>query len=533
MRRIALTVWHASLILLVIWSLFTALVVAAEQFVTGWRAPGLIALGMIVALEAIITQRLVARERQRLEEQAGVRAIEFVVIVLLVRMWSLAAQGGPLIATLGPWLRDPLRFFSGRFAEYLLWTLGAWVIATLLTADVIAWDGDGQPGPLPDTSIEREQIQQEWGQSVARYDRRYVVITLITLFACAFALYDHGPASAPGATRVLLSVAAIAGLVAGLLLHSAGRLSELRRNWSADNIDVDAGISRRWGRSGLLLLLGLLLLAPLLSWIVTVAPPPPLVPIANALLFVMTMVVSLVILLVGLILSPLILLLSLFTGGSRTFIPQVPRLEAPQIAEPRGDRPLLPALIFWGCVLLLIGITLVRYLQSRSDLRDAMRRWRVVRWLSDLLGEWWSDARGWAGLAAAQIRRLARRRSRPPRVARPAGAQAQLRALYRRMRQAGSRRGIPVRPSQTPYEYGRELGQSLPVARDAVEGLTEAYVLAEYGPRPAGPAEIRQARRYWRRLQRWLLGRRGIRRQKAEGSKRGTGVRDWGSGGSG
>ena len=509
MRRITLDLRQGLLILLIVWGLFTTLVAAAERLLSTWHAPGLIALAVVAALEAIITQRLVVRERRRLEEQAGVRLLELVIIVLLVRLWSLLAQGESLPVMIGPWLREPLRFFGGRFAEYFLWALAAWGLATLLAADVLAWGGETGAVDLPQDSIEREQMQQEWGQTVARYDRRFVMIVFVTLAAAGFALNARGPGDqAPIAIdSIRPAVAAMTVVVAGMLLHSTGQLGQLRRNWSADNIDVAPDIDRRWNRSGLLIMLGLVLLAPVLGRVVLIAPPPPLVPIVNALLVVMTLAASLMVLLLSLLMAPLVWLLSSLSGGGQPASFQPPRFQPPQIAEPRGDRPLWPALIFWGCVLLLIGIALVRYFRGRSDLRDALLRWRLIRWLFEHGAAVWSDARGWAGLAATTVRRLSRRRARVKRPSRPRGAKAQLRALYRRMREAGTRRGVAAGLAQTPYEFGAELGRALPAAREDVRGLTDAYVVAEYGPMPVGPSDVNRARRHWRRLQRWLRRR--------------------------
>jgi hypothetical protein len=254
------------------------------------------------------------------------------------------------------------------------------------------------------------------------------------------------------------------------------------------------------------LIIALLLTAPLVSWIVLVAPPPPLIPIVNFILGVLTMIVSIVFLI---LLSPLILLLSLLRGGGATMPPIAP-IQPPQIPDSSaGERPLWPALIFWGCVLILIGIAIYRYLLARSDLRDALRQWRLTRWLlfvASLFRGWASDARAWVELAGSSLRRMVRRRRRRARRAQPRGARAQLRALFRRMQAAGTRRGIRPGTAQTPYEYRDELSREVPIGTEDIQGLTEAYVAAEYGPRPPGSHEVTEARRHWRRLRRWLTG---------------------------
>ena len=448
-RQVRLTPWHGLLILLMLWGFFTAVFAAAERVLVNWREPSLIYLLLLVSVEAILTQRLVARERRRPEEQAGIRGLELVVIILLSRAWSLGAEDTALIEVVEPWLRSPLTFFGGSFGKYFFAALAAWGLATMLAADVINWTTDWVIPPHSDSTIERDQ---------------------------------------------------------------------LRRNWDADNIVVDANVHRRWGRPAALLVLGLVLAAPLVSWLVLLTPLLPVVPLVNLLLGFLTIVVSLAILV---LLSPLILLLSLLRGQSPQIPPQLFQPPRIPVSQEPIERPLLPALVFWGCVLLLVAIALVRYVQGRADLQDTLRRWRLTRWLLQLFGAaagLWEDARGWAELAGQRLREAARRRKRRVRRVASEGPHAHLRALFRRMQTAGARRGVPPRAAQTPLEYAAALGQSLPVARDDVEGLTEAYVIAEYGPRAPRSEDIRRARQHWRRLQRWLFGSARVRkRMKDEG----------------
>jgi hypothetical protein len=61
MRQIAFTLRQAVLLLFIVWGLFTVLIATWERLSTQWRAPGLIMMIVLVAVEATITQRLVTR----------------------------------------------------------------------------------------------------------------------------------------------------------------------------------------------------------------------------------------------------------------------------------------------------------------------------------------------------------------------------------------------------------------------------------------------------------------------------------------
>src|SRR3954449_403196 len=106
MRKIALTVQHSILILIIIWGLFVCTTAAVTRLSARWHAPGVTVLIVLIALDAIATQRIVTRDRQRLEEQLSVRGVELLIIVFLVRIFSLVAQQEPLLATMQPWLRE-------------------------------------------------------------------------------------------------------------------------------------------------------------------------------------------------------------------------------------------------------------------------------------------------------------------------------------------------------------------------------------------------------------------------------------------
>jgi hypothetical protein len=67
--------------------------------------------------------------------------------------------------------------------------------------------------------------------------------------------------------------------------------------------------------------------------------------------------------------------------------------------------------------------------------------------------------------------------------------------------------GIDRRAADTPYEYRARLGEQLPEATEAVDGLTDAYVAAAYAPRPVTPTQASTARRLLGRVRRALRAR--------------------------
>ncbi len=513
MRQLRLTLWHIGLVTLLVVSVMVALLAGLRVLAPQWRADWLLPLLALVAAEAVITQRLVARQRLALLEQGNVRAVEWLLIVVAVRLTSLAAEEQPLLATITPWLRDPLAFFGGRFAGYLLPTIVAWLLATGLAQLVIGLGDESvrrpprRPGEHPNESIELAEELEERAAALARFDRAWLLCLLLALASAALVIGGQPLWSALQDRQTLLPVAAVLIiLIVGLSLHSFGQFEQLSTAWNAQQVQVDADVPRRWRRASSLLTTGAVMIGLALGGLVVLIPPPPIAPLINLLLMAMAYALAALIALISLLMLPFMLLLAWLMGEPPPVPPRIEPIQPPQLPTGPIERPLLPSLIFWACVMMLVGIALLRYVQQREDLRALVGRWpgmrRLLRWLDAL----WGELRAWSDHAVATLReRLRPRRRVAPRLRRlPRGPYAQLRALYQRLKHAAADHGVPTPPSQTPYELRSAVQRLAPPAGDDLAGLTDAYVAAEYGPVPPQPADVRRARRHWRRVARFL-----------------------------
>jgi hypothetical protein len=105
-------------------------------------------------------------------------------------------------------------------------------------------------------------------------------------------------------------------------------------------------------------------------------------------------------------------------------------------------------------------------------------------------------------------------------------------ALYRRLRRQTHRLAVPMRVSDTPYEFvaaftkrAADLSREeswdewlLPVVQNA-RHLADCYVQAIYAPRPLSLIDQRRAIQTWQRL-RWHLWRPQVRRSRLFGRRR-------------
>lgn len=524
MRNVRFNLGHMLLVVMLVLGTVVALLAGIEVFMPNLRYPWLLPLLALTTIDAVITQRLVARERLTIGEQGTIRAVEWFLLLVAIRIASFAVEGMGLWQVLQPWARDPLAFFSGQFVVYFWPTLLTWGLATLIAASVLAFEIELPREGVRSLPSEEAAVIDDRAVALATFDRYWLICTLVALAGAALALYQMPLGAALQSWRTAQPVVAVlACLIAGLALHSQGQLDRLRYGWQIEHLGVADDVPRRWQRASVLLIGAACLVGLLLSQGTLWVPPPPLVPVLNVLIIVVAFIVTIIVAIFGLLLFPFAWLLAYLTGSTPPTGPMVRPITPPQIPT-STERPLLPALIFWACVTILAGVAVLRYVQQRQDLRDWLARWRGMRWLMRVFGDMWQDLRDWSALAVQTIQRRFRRplRVSSPRVVQPAGSQAQLRQLYRRMVREGERRGVLHPRSQTPYEFRAALGKALPPVDTDAGALTDVYVVAEYGPQPAQPNDVRRARKHWRRIRQVALRSPGpieklsVRRKRSE-----------------
>jgi hypothetical protein len=308
-------------------------------------------------------------------------------------------------------------------------------------------------------------------------------------------------------------------LISGCLLYSQSRLAMLQARWQLEGVSVGASVARRWRRASLLLIggvVGVALLLPRaygLGLLDTLRGLLGLLGYGFALLgYVVLWFFSLLALIPALLLS---LLARDQSGETREIPPFVPPDTPPPVVhEPR----LLPALVFWACMLFLAGYAFWIVAQRHPGLLRVITTRGPLAWMLRRLGLLWEDSRAWAAQVTERARAVLRLRSMAPRLRMPA---LRLRRLaprelvlyfYRSTVRRAAERGLRRRGGQTPYEYRATLAQHLPEVEQEIDELTESFVVAQYSPRPVGPDEARRARRPWERVRRRLQALREDRR---------------------
>jgi hypothetical protein len=515
MSRISFNTTGSFLIVLLLTTLMSVALAAVQRFLPGWRPTYLLVACGLIALESTYVQHVIRRERMWLSEGARYLVVELVALLVLMRVVSLV-EFGP--AELWAWARTllqyPLAFFDYLYLGYILVGLVVGVAGHAFARDL----ADLAPREFEQASSDASQnarLLQQVGsdriEALGRLSARFVGGGMLLLLALALQSVDLEQLAAPVmplATGAVL--AAVCYFASGFLLYSQARLALLQSRWRLEGVAVAAGIGRRWTLWSLLLIGGVLVAALLVPRSYDLGLFDTTWVVMQGLSYLLVLIGYFLVSLISLLAVIPVLLLSLLAGGAAVGIPRnLPPPPPPPVELVERTPPLLPALVFWGCMAFLVGYALLLFAQRHPGLRRVLGFERVARWWAELR-VLWGGAAAWGqqvlrrvGERFAPLQPAPRVRQRLPRIVGLPPREA-IRVLYQGLLLRAREQGLPRGRGQTPYEYADELQQRLPAGRTDIAALTDAFVAAEYSRRPVGDAELRAAWGPWRRLLRLL-----------------------------
>jgi hypothetical protein len=488
-----------------------------RRFTPTWQPIYLVGASFLVALEAGLVHHAFRREHMWVDELLRYLLPEIFVMLILMRVATTLGIGlATLSADAQRWLYDPLSIFDMAFifaiiAGFLIGMLSHAAVRDLFELEPRASEA---PGAADENQFVATMNNRDRTAALRRISSRFVFGGAFLLLALGIEAVNVQQVTGPSLPISWLSaVAALVYLISGFVLYSQARLALLRTRWNLEGARVADAVGRRWTRMSWLLIAGVSVAAALLprtdrlGLLTTLQQTLGLIGYGLALLgYLLTSLLSLLAVL------PL-LLLSLLTGreSDASLPPAQPFSGMPDLPPPAKFEPnLLTALIFWTCMLLLAIYAVGLIIQRNPGLLRALTSRGPLAWLMQQLGWLWRDTRQWAGQVTERARTMLRRpvTIRPARI--PALRLGRLaprdlvRYFYRSTLRRAADGGLPRRRAQTPYEYSATLAQHLPEAQNDIAELTDAFVVAEYSPRPIGQADAQRARRPWERVRRRL-----------------------------
>ncbi len=278
------------------------------------------------------------------------------------------------------------------------------------------------------------------------------------------------------------------------------------------------GISRFWLVAVASVILTILALGVLMSQLLAPELLTQLLglfrPVVNLLAQGLYILLTVIVALVFLVLGPIIEFLRPRSPSAPLPVPQPDpfesfRREMERAAQGGQAQPPGWAIALVQTLLVLALLIAVLFFLSRAFRRLRLLDSEGVEEMRESIGSW---ALLWAQLGAL-LRRLRRRRVPPvasspflPLEAVPGEAgRLSVREVYRQLLALARERGVPRARSQTPYEYRGALSRTFPDNQGEVEAITEAYVVARYGPTSPPQTVVSWANRAWQAI---LRGRR-------------------------
>jgi hypothetical protein len=519
---------QAGLIAVMVTAVITGLATVIHNLAPGQPWLAIPVLILFVTLEAIATTFWLRHRDQLIVNHTNYRLAEFVVLLLVSRLFSWALIGNwPKLYELRNLLLQPSNFFDGYFSTTLLLILVSWGwsigLATLFyqlrlsRAEIYYYrnpltanEGDRPLNFNRARLVETFFQQWVWGgiflglfAAMTTVDLTDMTLSAQGFSAARFGLLPH----------VLFAL--LAYFLAGFTLLSQARLCQMQARWLTGRIKTQEAVGQQWQRNSTITLLIIAVLA-------TFIPIGSTVPIGRIL--------SLVLYTIAFIINFLFFFLtSLFFGvmallgrpGEVEKAPEPPQFtpnEMPPLVEPGAPPSETTALvlgaIFWVVVTAVVIIALIFFLRERGyKLKHLRQLWRIfTNWLRQL----------WHG-TAAQISQLrlslpSFRQNNPVKPEQSAwhfirvnalSPRDKIRYFYLSIVRRASEKGLPRPQSSTPLEYADKLAESWPEAEEEMTDLTVAFLKARYSPKRIEEIEANTIKGKWKQI------RQRLRRKKS------------------
>jgi hypothetical protein len=463
-----------------------------RSFGAAWSPTLILLTPVVTALVGCASQRAMQERYLSGTEGLRFRLIELVVMLILTKFFSfLDDTPAQVWAEIRTWNSDPSAFFDGETMTVYVLGVAAWLAASATMRDLDAVSD-------PARYIGEDDPTQ-------RLSRRFFIGGFVLLFFTGLAQVSLSALIALDQERVrglILNVLLYFGL--GLVMLAQLRYTRLSALWQRERVRIADSLSHTWLRYSLLIL-------GIAGAIALLLPTGYTLPLLDAISFLFFLLVYIAGLLYFLLSWPISLLLSLLLGRPQQ-TPRPPVRPLPfDTAEPETPSTVPPWLmilrsfLFWG---LAIGglVYLVRiYLRDRPEIghriNQVLGNTTPVRWLRELwqaLQQWWMGLRQEIGTRVPDFVRRLQRRARTGEkkaVGRSKGKNLKQRIFYHYFTTLDRAKveGLERRGDQTPYEYERTLTSALPSEIDALENLTETFIVARYSAHPLTGEMVRTA----------------------------------------
>jgi hypothetical protein len=489
---------------------------AAELAQVFWPAvsqPFLTLAAMLAAVESGYSNQLMRHRHLFADEVIKFRAVELVLLLILIKAGTYIGQSpAAILEDIRRWPHDPRTILDIETLAAIVLCLIAWRTVTVVMNDLRRLGEPPEKSRYYVSPLDSLASSFFWGGGL--------LLLLIGLGSVGRVMPGWTDRSAWSflarlrqSTPLDMVLVLLGYHVLGLVLLDQVRLALLRKTWQAQSLEVDEVLGRRWLAASLGLVVVALLVAFLLPTAYTTGFLRAVSAVFAWIFQAAAFLGSLLIYLIGLLLSPL---LALLFGRGEALPPAttVPRFEPP-VAAPSPSEPApewllqMRTILFWGLVVAAVIYVVTTYLRDHPELTTWVAAWQPLAFLRRL---WAAIRRLWRRWERAIQGRLAMPHRhapseapsplRPFRFLRLSSLSPRERILYYywSILKRAERWGLSRRPAQTPREYRASLEPHLPEVEAEVGELTEAFIEARYSRHPVDAAGAQSVKEDWQKI---------------------------------
>lgn len=493
----------------------------ALRIVPGWENGFLVPLCVFIAVEALLTTRLVRTITTFTPEWFFNRIAELVVIIISIKvLLYLLGDPAQLLQDVLLWDERFLEtFFTGEMLAVSGIGLFVWALATQFAAYLLDMEESLEELEAESQGyVLRDRAALQHGLQVLVFSVGIVMMLLVTLLHVESRLFAPAQISLRASIFVMLAY-----FFLGFVLLALGQFFMQRARWYMQEVAVSPGIGLRWALYSLALLVGI-------GVIVVFLPTGYAGSLFEGVRLLVYFLIAVITGLILLVITPIFLLISFISrlfGGAAIAPPVMPPPVLPPQVEARDPDVVwmvLQSLCFWTVFFSVIVFSFRFYLEQRREGWEQLRKRRGFGWLFRL-ADWFKNVFHRAGDELQKAREITgervtvmQLRLRLPAwtaVNRRLPAREQVLLTYRAMLEWNSRNGIPRKVGQTPYEYARILAAIAPANLSEIEAITASFMEARYTAHAIQLENARQMSADWARLRgglRLSLAARGERR---------------------
>lgn len=517
------------LIALMTTAFFACVFVLVNNFVPAPAWALLTPLLFCVTLESIFTTMWLSHPDRRTLNHTYYRLSEFLVILLITRVYIWFIVGGwPQFDLLGDYLRYPwILFNDGVFIIAAISIAFSWFYARMASylfaqlaldeAEVAYYVQPPNRREMGNQPVMRNRqeiteiffVQWMWGGGIL-----IVIVAITTIDLPSVTLSTGGLGLARLGLSPFVVLGALFYFLAGLGLLSEARFETLNARWLYLNARKEPQVERAWYRYGLWFLVLLGVIAAFLP----LGSTSLIGQVIEQFLLIITGLITILgyffVMLFSLLFPP-------FTppefaetpaAGTPPPLPTAVPTPIPTVPPVVNDTPMLVASsLFWAIAIVGTVTAVLFFIRGRGVKLDG-RIFGVIfnNLRAFLLGLWWGIADQIEDLGESiQLRRRVKdeqeddgsRFLRPFRFFRlnALSPEEQIRYFYLSTLKRAKEKGVARETSETPTEFMEDLKSGWPEVQEEIDTLTEAFLQARYSPRHIDKEEVESVKEKWKR----------------------------------